>query len=177
MKINVGTKNPVKISAVAEIIKDYEKYKDAEIVSVEAESLISEQPLSIDETIQGAMNRARNCFSSCELSIGLESGLMKVPNTKTGFMDFTCCAIFDGKQFHLGLSSAFEFPVKVVEKIFNEKIDSSSAFHKLGLSKNNYVGYAEGIIGVLTKGRLNRKQYTQQALRTAFIHLENPELY
>jgi non-canonical (house-cleaning) NTP pyrophosphatase len=35
------------------------------------------------------------------------------------------------------------------------------------------LGSAEGIIGVLTKGRLTRKEYVKQAITMALINLEN----
>ena len=46
------------------------------IETYEAESQISEQPLSLRETISGAQNRARNCFSpATNFSVGLEGGV------------------------------------------------------------------------------------------------------
>ncbi len=177
MKIIVGSKNPSKIEAVKEILMEYPDFKDSEVVGIEASSDVSDQPKSLDETIKGAINRAKNCFNDCKFSIGLESGLMKVPSTKTGFMDVTACAIFDGKTIHLGLSSAFEYPIEVTNLVFDKGINITQAFFKTGLTDNPRLGSAEGAIGFLTKGRLIRKEYTKQALRTALIHLENPGLY
>ena len=110
--INIGTKNPQKIDAVKEVLIEYPDFKDSKINGIAADSKVSEQPKSMDETITGAINRAKNCFLNCDYSIGLESGLMKVPYTKTGYMDFTACAIYDGNKIHLGFSSAFEYPIK-----------------------------------------------------------------
>ena len=45
-------------------------------------------------------------------------------------------------------------------------------FFKLGITKNPQIGSEEGAIGIVTKGRLDRKEYTKQALRMALIHLE-----
>lgn len=177
MKIIVGSKNPQKIDAVREILKEYPLLENAEVMGLEASSGVSEQPKSLNETIEGSINRARASFQDCDYSIGLESGLMKVPNTKTGFMDVTSCAIFDGKTMHLGLSSAFEYPIEVIKLVFNEGLDINKAFNKTKLTTNPELGSFEGAVGMLTKGRLKRKEYTQQALRTALIHLENPDLY
>ena len=124
MKINIGSKNIVKIEALKEIIKDYPDFLDLEIISKDVSSDVSDQPKSLDETIKGAMHRAENAFGDCEYSFGLESGLMKVSETKTGYMDFTACAIYDGKIFHLGLSSCFEYPPKVVEYILGKNKNS-----------------------------------------------------
>lgn len=177
MKINVGTKNQVKIDAVKEVLMEYPDFDDCEIVGVEAKSDVSEQPKSMDEVITGAINRAKNCFKDCDYSIGLESGLMKVPYTKTGYMDFTCCCIFDGNKTHLGLSPAFEFPINVTKLVFEENLDINQSFVKNGLTKNEKIGSSEGAVGFLTKGRVNRIDYTKPAIYMALIHLENKELY
>lgn len=177
MKINVGSKNKVKVEAVSELIKDYPELKDAEVFSKEVDSEVSHQPKSLEETINGAINRARNSFIDCDYSFGLESGLMAVPKTKTGYMDITVCAICDGNKFHLGISSAFEYPVEVTKYVLLSGDNISNAFNKLGLTKSNNLGSEQGAIGILTKNKITRKQYTQEAIRTALIHLENKDLY
>lgn len=177
MKINVGSKNKVKIEAVSELLKSYPDFKDADFFGKEVDSKVSHQPKTLDETIEGAMNRAKNAFENCDYSFGLESGLIKVPYTKTGYMDTTACAIYDGKNFHLGLSSCFEYPVKVTEYVLENNKELSDAFRELGFTTKQKIGEEEGIIGVLTKGKFNRKQYTQEAIRMAMVHLENKELY
>ena len=127
MKIIVGSTNKAKIEAVAEILKEYPHLAGAEVFGVSVESGVADQPMSLDETIAGAMNRARNAFKGCDYSIGLESGLMKVPNTKSGYMDFGACAIFDGEEFHLGLSSMWEFPDKrIMELIVDGGLEEMS---------------------------------------------------
>lgn len=177
MKINIGSKNKAKIEAVTETLKDYDEFKEAETIPMTVDSGVSSQPTSLEETIDGAIKRAKNCFDDCDYSVGLESGLMKVPETKTGFMDVTACAIYDGQTFHLGLSSAFEYPIKITEYVLKNNVELSDAYKQLGFTQKEKIGEEEGIIGVLTKGRLVRKEYTKQALVTALIHLENKELY
>jgi inosine/xanthosine triphosphatase len=172
MKIIIGSENKIKVEAVKEIIQEYPHLKGAEILSKEVGSGVSDQPKSLEETVQGAMNRAKNIFSKCDYSIGLESGLMEVPKTKTGFMDVCVCAIYDGNEYHLGLSSAWETPKKVAEFMLKEGLNMTEAAVKAGLSKSSSLGSEEGLIGVMTKGRLTRKGYTKEALRTALIHLE-----
>lgn len=172
MKINIGTQNQVKVEAVREILKDYPHLASAEIIAKETESGVSDQPKSLEETIKGAMNRAREVFNDCQYSIGLESGLMAVPNTKSGHMDVCVCAIYDGKDYHLGLSSAWEAPKQVMDYMLRDGLDMNQAALKAGLTKNEKIGSAEGLVGIMTKGRLTRKEYTMESLRTALIHLE-----
>ncbi|HLD06430.1 MAG TPA: inosine/xanthosine triphosphatase [Candidatus Nanoarchaeia archaeon] len=177
MRINVGSKNDVKVSAVREAIRDYNFLSNADVSGLEVNSEISEQPKSADETIRGAMNRARNAFQDCDYSFGIEDGLMRVPNTKTDYMNVCACVIYDGQNYHIGLSSAFEYPHEVTKLVFDEGLDINQAFHKVGLTKNLNVGSAEGAIGILTHGRLLRKEYTKQAITMALIHVENSKLF
>ncbi len=173
MKINVGSRNRAKVAAVAEIVREYPHLSAADVAGVDAPSEVSRQPLSLEETIRGAMTRARNSFRDCDYAVGIESGLMAVPFTKSGYMDICAAAIYDGREFHLGLSSAWEFPDRAIfESMLRDKIDMSEAINRAGLTENPAVGSAEGAIGILTKGRIDRKEYSKQALRMALIHLE-----
>ena len=174
MKINVGSKNPVKIRAVKELTADYYFLKGAEVVSVEADAMVSDQPLSMKETIKGAKNRARSAFLDCDLSFGLESGLIKAPGTITNYLNFTICAIYDGKDYYFGSSSGFELPPKAMELILNQDYELDSAVYKTGLTKKPRVGYTDkGFVGLLTNGRVTRKEYAKQAVVMALIYLEN----
>ena len=171
MKIIVGSKNKAKVEAVAEILKEYPHLAGADVEGMDVKSDVSDQPKSLDESVRGAVNRARSAFKDCDYSVGIESGLMKVPETKTGYMDVCVCAIYDGKEFHLGLSSAWEHP-GIFDFVLNKGLDISAATNQVGLTTNAGIGAAEGAIGILTKGRLDRKESTKQALRTALIHLD-----
>jgi inosine/xanthosine triphosphatase len=173
MKVHVGSTNKSKIDAVAEILKEYPHLADAEVIGVQAESNVGNQPLTLDDTVRGATNRAKASFHDCELSIGIESGLMVVPGSKSGYMDVCVCAIYDGDQFHIGLSSAWEFPdQRITRSIVEEGLDMAEAVNRAGLTTNPSIGSHEGAIGILTKGRVDRKAYTKEALRMALIHID-----
>lgn len=171
--IHVASVNPVKVGAVKEILPLYPLLDGAEVIGVDVPSRVSEQPKTLEETIRGAMNRAQAAFGQADLSVGLESGLMEVPYSKTGVMDVCACALYDGKEFHLGLSSAWESPKQVTDMMLREGLDMNQAFHKAGLTSDLKIGQGQGAVGLLTKGRLPRIAYTKQALITAMIHLEN----
>ena len=176
MIINIASHNPTKIKALREIIRDYDNLNLAAVIDVDGCSRVSEQPITLEETILGAMNRAREAFKDCDYSVGLESGLMAVPYTQTGYMDVCACAIFDGHNYYLGLSSAWEPPATVVHYIINEGLDMNEAALKAGLTPKKNVGSAEGLVGIVTKGKLSRKEYTKEAIRMALIHLDKNEV-
>ncbi len=178
MQLNVGSKNPVKIDAVKELVRYYEFLRNPVVTGYESPSHVSSQPKSIDETVLGAINRANGVHNNgCDYSFGIEAGLMAVSHTKTGFMNITVCAIHDGTEYYVGFSSAFECPTAVTRMIVEQNMALDEAYYKAGLTQNKRVGYHEGIISDLTKGRLNRKEYVKEAVRTALIRLENHELY
>ena len=123
MKINIGSKNPAKINALKEIIKDYPKLSSAKVVSIDASSNVSEQPKSLKEAIKGAKNRAKNSFLNCDYSFGVESGIFKVVESNSGYMDVCICSIFDGNNFYLGFSSVWEVPKEILKHIIKENLD------------------------------------------------------
>src|SRR3989338_3801782 len=177
MLITVGSQNEVKIQAVRKALSAYEHFWDAKVVGRNVPSGVSAQPTSLEETIRGAMNRAKNAFQQCDYSVGLESGLFAVPHTRTVYLDVCAGVIFDGQHPHVGLSSAFEYPPEVLRLFFEERLEISQAFYQAGLTKNPTVKHAEGAIGILTKGKISRRDYTAQAVMMALVSLENQQLY
>jgi inosine/xanthosine triphosphatase len=180
MRIVVGSTNPVKVNAVREVLKKYSQYADADIESVKVNSGVPEQPRSMRETIDGAVNRARAAYLSSpgyDLGFGIEDGLMEVPHTETDYMNLTACAIYDGKNTHLGLGPAFEYPAQVTRIAVEEGLDIDEAMVKAGLTNDPDIGSHGGAIGFLTKGRITRTEYIKPAIRMAIIHLENSRLF
>jgi len=173
MKINVGSMNAVKLKAVKEVIEDYHFLLNTEVNGIVVESGVSDQPKNLEEVVNGAINRARCAFQDCNYSIGIEDGLIQVPNTESGYMNVSFCAIYDGKESYLGASSLFEYPVEVIKLVLEEGLDINQAVYKSGLTKNPKVGSSVGAVGILTRYRVTRKEYIKQAIRMALIYLEN----
>lgn len=176
MRVHVGSKNKTKIDAVAQILAGTELFAAAEVVGVDISTQASSHPKTLEETIDGAIERAKRAFDGCDYSFGIEGGLMQVPHTKTGKMQFEACAIYDGKNIHLGLSQAFEWPKKVADLI-EKGIEASEALRQADIVKEGSykIGAAEGGIWHLTKGRTNRTKQNMEAVSMALIHLENKE--
>lgn len=76
MKIAIGTKNRAKTQAVQKIVTMYIK-KAIVFESVSVNSDVSEQPMSDEETRQGAMNRAKATLTvtDAQIGFGLEGGV------------------------------------------------------------------------------------------------------
>ena len=168
--IYVASLNKNKVNAVKEVFPSFR------VEGISCNSGVSDQPVSLPEIIKGAINRSRSVFkSTCEYSVGIEDGISPVPETRSGYMNFCVCAIFDGNRIFLGLGPGFEYPLDCTKKVVDEGITISEAF--VPLSGKPDIGYEEGIIGWLTGGDINRKDYTKHAVKMAKIQIENPELY
>lgn len=180
MIIAVGSTNEAKVFAVKEIVGSSPFFARVQVASIATNSDVSDQPLSLQETIQGAKNRAKSAFKKCEAcsySFGIESGLMKTSDVSTGFLHISVCCIYDGENYYTGLSTGFELPPQILELILTKKMDLGQACLYAGVSNNEKIGSTEGFIGVLTKGKVDRKEYSKQCITTAILQLENAEWY
>lgn len=168
-RIIVASINRNKIDAVKEVFPLYC------VEGVACDSGVREQPLCLDEIIEGAVNRAKAVFVDCDYSVGIEDGISQVPGTVSGYMNFCCCAIYNGKRVFLGLGPAFEYPPDCTKKVVYEGVTISEAFAPI--SGRLGIGYEEGIIGWLTGGKLSRKDYTKPAVSMAKVQIDNERLY
>lgn len=180
--IRVGSKNPVKVEAVKEYFPEFD------VEGVDADSGIDEQPKSLREISRGARNRAlcrgvSRFGENAGWGIGIESGIMpdlqllptELPSF--GWMNVVICTIWDGKIWGTGTSSGFIVPEKVIDIAFRDNVDLSEAVFRAGLTKEKRIGYKEGIVHVLTGGKMDRKEYIKQAIMMAMIQMDHPELF
>jgi inosine/xanthosine triphosphatase len=180
MLVSIGSTNKAKILALEEVLKTYPRFAEVKIISVSVPSDISDQPLTLSETIEGAKNRAKNSFEACnhcQYGFGIESGIFEAPGTRTGFLHGSICAIYNGADFHIGLSTAFEVPPLILNLMRDQKMDLSQACLSSGISTNVKIGSEEGLIGILTQGRVDRKAYSKQCIIPALVQLEHAEWY
>ena len=168
-RIVVASLNRNKIDAVKEVFPQYH------VKGTACDSGVREQPTCLDEIIEGAVNRAKSVFGDCEYSVGIEDGISQVPGTLSGYMNFCCCAIYDGSRTFLGLGPAFEYPPDCTAKVVDDRITISEAFEPI--SDKPDIGYEEGIIGWLTDGKISRKEYTKPAVEMAKVQIDNEGLY
>jgi inosine/xanthosine triphosphatase len=167
--IRVGSLNPVKLEAIRTVMAA--RFPQAAFQPVAVDSEVSVQPLGLDETLRGARNRARKAYVECDLSVALESGLIPVPQTATGYMNLTACAIFDGREMFLGLGPAFELPTDVTRLVVEDGLELDPAVRLAGLTDNERIGYAQGIIGILSAGRVTRLDYSKPAVSMALVRM------
>jgi len=181
MIIAVGSRNRTKVLAVQDICYEYKLWRGAEVNSVDVHSGVSSQPMSLEETIRGARNRAVEAIAAltfADWGVGIEGGLIPLPGSVSGYGAITFCSIYtQAGQFALGASPLFEHPAKVIECVLQERVDISEAYKRCGLTEISKLGDAMGAVGLLTSSRMDRTAYTKQAIMMALTRLENPKLY
>ncbi|MFD6207006.1 MULTISPECIES: DUF84 family protein [unclassified Peribacillus] len=147
MKIAVGSKNPAKVKAVLGV------YEKADIISLQVESGVSEQPFSDEETMDGAKTRALNCLihSDAEIGIGLEGGVVKMEQGLF-LCNWGAMATRDGAVYVAG-GARVPLPEIVAERLLGGE--------ELGPVMDNFtkqenISKKEGAIGVFTNERITR---------------------
>ncbi|MGP7818410.1 DUF84 family protein [Niallia sp. 01092] len=150
MKICIGTKNPAKVSAVKE---GFQSYEDTTFLALNISSGVREQPFSDEETIQGAINRAKGAVleGNGDVGIGLEGG---VHRTKDGLLlcNWGALVTKEGQSFIVG-GARLPLPSELAEYLL--------AGEELGPVMDRYankhnVRHHEGAIGILTNGKVSR---------------------
>lgn len=173
MRIVLGSTNECKLQTARQVLADYPKFAGAEIVGVEVDSGVAEQPLNLETTIQGAIHRAKAAFVDCDFSIGIEGGTMVLSQSGSGTMKLDVCALYDGNTVALGFSSAFSLPEDLHRLITEQGLDLSQAARVAGYTDHPKIGTAGGVVGILTEGRITRSDFCKQALIMALIHFRS----
>lgn len=147
MKIIIGSKNPTKIKAVENI------FLNTEIISLDVPSQVSVQPFSDEETMNGAINRAKQCASYDAVGIGLEGGVMHIDD-KLYLCNWGALATSEGKVY---VASGARIPLP------NEIDVQLKAGFELGdlmdiYSEKQGVRNKEGAVGIFTKEFVTRHE-------------------
>lgn len=167
MRVAVGSKNPLKRRAVADVLKRVRP--GAAVAAVEAVSGVSATPLSNAETIAGAVRRARAARdqTGADWGLGLEGGMARIAGRW-----FTCvwCAVWDGKRETVGGCVHCEVPPAVVRGIVSGGREMGDCMDDLtGLRRTKRRMGAEGI---LTAGLVDR----EKSFRNAVLYALAPRI-
>ena len=149
------------------------------------ESGVSSQPMTDDECIQGATNRATNAMKELPTAvygIGLEGGVDKKNGkwyecgwivVKKKIMDNS-----EGDEYdNIGIASSarFEISDKIMRMITEDKMELGTVMDKL--SEKQSVKTNEGAMGILTNGLLSRAQVYSDAVIFAFSKFISEKKY
>ncbi|MHA1765393.1 MAG: inosine/xanthosine triphosphatase [Promethearchaeota archaeon] len=191
MKLFVGSTNPVKINAVKHVFSSVFPNEKIFVKGLEVPSQVSNQPIGLTNVVNGAVNRAENTMKKAKeiysshfkdgderiFSIGIEAGLVSVPFTISGYLDYQFCAILDRSgKLSIGSNSGWEYPSSVINSIIeNRELEIADIMGEI--SGNKEIKHQGGAIGYFSKGKLKREELTRQGIFMALIPWLNKKRY
>ena len=158
--VTIASLNPAKINAVKSAFVSAFPNTEFEFKGVSVPSGVADQPMSNDETYQGAVNRVHNATQqqpNADFYVGLEAGI-------EGGVTFAWMVIESNGQRGESRSASLMLPPAVLEKLQHA--------NELGTDNIKQKG---GAIGLLTHNQLSRSSVYHQALILALIPFVNPE--
>lgn len=156
MKIAIGTKNLAKIEGVKQAFNAAYSKNKIEYFSFETNSKIKAQPLSDEEAITGAKNRAIEALKKCEdaeFGIGLEGTI-----DETNFGMFLCgWVVIIDKNNNIGIGSSPKILVpEWIAKRIRTGEELGPIVKELMDDQENTIRHSLGTCGVLTNGLYSR---------------------
>jgi inosine/xanthosine triphosphatase len=177
--IIVASHNPVKIQAARSGFEKMFPEQQFQTDALSSPSGVKDQPLSNDETFQGAMNRsfhASQLAPQADYWIGIEGGIEERGGEFTAFAWVVIYGkSLDGKLVvGKGRTGTFFIPPPVADLIRQGK--------ELGeaddiVFRRNNSKQENGAVGLLTGNVIDRKELYEQAVILALIPFKNTALY
>ncbi|MBI5151589.1 MAG: DUF84 family protein [Candidatus Pacebacteria bacterium] len=154
MTIAVGSTNPVKIEAVRRAFLKLDP--NVRVVGVEAQSGVSHQPRSDEETRKGSENRARSALRltpKADIGFGLEGG---VQETSEGLSNTVWVCLVD-KDDHVFFANGERF---ILPRSIADAIQAGGEMGPVldTMIKQENVKQKQGMIGIISKGYIDRTE-------------------
>ena len=172
--VAIGSTNVAKIQGTSRVFARL--IPDAEIMPVDTSSVTRAQPISLDQILRGAIDRARFALSAAkaDLGVGVEAGIF-APAPDAGHLNLQLAAIVDKEgRLSVGSSAGFPLPPLTVEKMLEEGKELGRYSREL---TGELVREEDGIVYHLTKGSISRVEMTEQCVAMALVPWLNRELY
>ena len=171
VKIVVASLNPVKVGAVRAAFLAHFPSCELDLIPLSVASDVPDQPMSDEETRQGARNRVRNSRQACpeaDYWVGLEGGLDIVEKKLLAFAWMTICdrsdTISEARSASLPLPPA-------IQKLVEAGLELGEANDQVFSTVNSKQG--GGAFGLLTDGLYTREDIYTQTLVLALVPFVN----
>jgi len=155
MKVIIGSRNPAKYRAVQDVLREHGM--DVETIALEVDSGVRKQPMTDQETIEGALHRARAAIIEIEdadFAIGLEGGVIlgSTPYASVMVCNWGALVAKDGREYIAG-GARIPLPDAFKEELIAGK--------ELGDLMDEYcqrkdIRKQEGALGIFTDGAVSR---------------------
>jgi inosine/xanthosine triphosphatase len=200
--IAVGSKRGPKLNAVKEALDTFStslsQNAEFELVGIEVDSGVSHTPLSQEELMRGARQRAealvqlaRESGAPWRYFVGLEGGLHVVhesasPNPTIHHFDAPQCTrrrvfleswayVSDATQGYYGRSGGIELPQPLAREVLENRIELALAIDRFAGAVG--IRDAQGAWGVLSGNFITRQEAFRVAVIAAFAPFYNGKMY
>ena len=174
INVCIASRNPIKIECVKRSFINAFPEEDFTFSGVNVLSNVSDQPMTDEETLRGAENRAKNAqinFPNSDFWVGIEGGV----EIKNNEMDaFAWVVIQSTDKKGKSKTATFYLP-DALSTLIKQGVELGHADDQVFKSNNSK--QKNGAIGILTKGLIGRAAYYESAVTMALIPFMNPELY
>lgn len=173
--IILASENPVKAQAVSKGFQKMFPFETFRVETVSAPSEVRAQPLSSQETLSGAENRALNAKRirpDADFWVGIEGGVEEENNGEMAA--FAWVVILGESAIGKGKTGTFFLPPKVAQLIRQGKELGEAddiVFNRINSKQAN------GAIGLLTDNVIDRAALYEHAVIMALVPFKNPDLY
>lgn len=174
VKVYISSKSPVKHAAAEGAFARIGV--DIEIVAVPTPSGVSEQPSSLDETYEGALNRHEQLVKEVgndakgNYLITMESGIFK-PRPEHNYFGSTTLVVEKDGERRVGIDVDIEFPRHFTDKVPSEYADLGE------LVKAEFGAETKDPYPYFTNGKVTRGSLMENALYNVLVQFsfENKE--
>ena len=175
--IAVGSTNPAKMKGAR--LAFSRVFGDVVLKEVDTTPLVKAQPMSLEETVEGAEERAVFASESAQpdFGVGVEAGLVELGKGWPGhYLNLQIAAVVDrAGNLSFGCSSGFPIPTRFAEKLKQNREELDRYTRELVGAKK--VREEEGIVYHLSGKRLSRVEMTEQCVSMALLPWLNAKLY
>lgn len=173
-RIVIASNNPVKIQAVRNGFSRIFPDLNFQVDTVLVQSGVSDQPMTDAETMQGAVNRAKNARGErpdADYWVGIEGGIEPHHEEMAAF---AWIVVISRTMMGKGRTGTFYLPKSVVDLILEGKELGEAddiVFNRVDSKRES------GAIGILTGGVVDRAKLYEHGVLMALVAFKNPQLY
>jgi inosine/xanthosine triphosphatase len=172
MRVVIASRNPVKLAAGRKAFEALFPDENIDVIAVDAESGVADQPSSDGETRTGARNRAEHASraeSDADFWVGLEGG---IDVTGEQLMAFAWMHVRGSNGFSSEARSvSLPLPPRV-KQLVDEGLELGEANDRVFATLNSKHG--GGAFGLLTDGRVTRESVYAETMMLALMPFVNP---
>ena len=169
-RASVGSANPVKVGAARAVLTRIAP--GVVVTSVRVGSGVPDQPWGDEETIRGALARARSAQAAddADIGIGIEGGVVAGADGSVRTCAWAAVVTRDGRE-GVGGSLAMSLPPRVAQLV-RDGMELGHAMDTVTGAHNVKQGL--GAVGILTHGLVTRQQAYEALVAYALAPLLSP---